>query len=201
MASFESTIVPLLAAVLIGYVLGSLPLAALVSRRRGVDIFSTGTRLAGAANVARNVGNWHGLAVFAGDAAKGMLAVMTAHRLGLEGGVVLLPAMAALAGHWRSVFTRFRGGDGMSALVGITIAMLPVYSILSLVTGGVVAMIARGTGRQPTLWGGIAAYSFLLLRTPISQENTVVVVGIVALASLVLLHGVVGHRRRRVISE
>lgn len=183
-------------AVLTGYLLGSIPVAALVSRRRGVDIFAAGTGLAGAANVFRNVGHLHGAAVCLGDMAKGALAVMAAHRLGIEGELVLLPAMAALAGHWRSVFTRFRGGDGLSTLVGITVALLPIYSLLSMVTGGIVALIARGTGHHPTLWGGTAGYGFLLLRFPMSQEDIAMVSGVVLLALLVLAHGVIGHRRR-----
>ncbi len=183
-------------AVLVGYVLGSIPVAALVSRRRGVDIFTAGTGLAGAANVFRNVGRFHGTFVFWGDATKGVFAVVAAHRLGLQGEIVLLPAMAALAGHWRSVFTRFRGGDGLSTLLGITIAMFPVWGILTIVTGGLVALIARGMGHHPTLWGGTAGYSFLLLRAPMSGENIVVIIGVVAMAIVVLTHGVIGHRRR-----
>jgi acyl-phosphate glycerol 3-phosphate acyltransferase len=201
MAIFETTILPVLGLAFMGYVLGSIPVAAIVSRTRGVDIFSTGTRLAGAANVARNVGNWHGVAVFAGDAGKGILTVMMAIRLGAEGSMILVPATAALAGHWKSVFTRFRGGDGLSTLVGITVAALPAYSIVVVVTGGVVALIARRTGHPPTLWGGIAAYSFLLIRAPISQDNTFIDLGIVCLALMVLIHGLVGHRRRRLESD
>ena len=187
----------LLLAILIGYLLGSIPVAVLVSRRHGVDIFSAGTGLAGAANVSRTVGRWNGMAVAWIDAAKGILAVMAAHRLGIQGEMILLPAMAALAGHWRSVFTRFRGGDGLATLVGITVAVLPIYGTLVVVTGGLVSVIARGTGHHPTLWGGTAGYSVLLLRSPLSGENTIVVLGIVTLALMVLIHGVVGHRRRR----
>ena len=186
----------LLFAILLGYLLGSIPVAVLVSRRQGVDIFSAGTGLAGAANVSRTVGRWHGFAVAMIDAAKGMLAVTVAHRLGIQGDLVLLPAMAALAGHWRSIFTRFRGGDGLAILVGITIAVFPVYSILVVLTGGIVSVIARGMSHHPTLWGGTAGYSVLLVQSPPSGENAVVVLGIVTLALLVLIHGVVGHRRR-----
>ena len=196
MTASASTVYPLLLAVLTGYLLGSIPMAAWVSRLRGVDIFSTGTGLAGAANVSRSVGRWPGGVVLVGDAAKGMLTVVAAYRLGLEGGLVLLPAMAALAGHCRSVFTRFRGGDGLSTLVGITLVVLPMYSLLSLVTGGIVALIARGTGHHPTLWGGTAGYGFLLLRIPMSEENSALVLGVALMALMVLAHGVVGHRRR-----
>jgi len=167
-----------------------------MSRTRGVDIFSTGTGLAGAANVYRSVGPWTGGLVFVGDTTKGMLTIMAASRLGLEGGVILVPAMAALAGHWRSVFTRFRGGDGLSTLMGITITLFPGYSLLAFATGGIVALIARGTGHHPTLWGGTAGYGFFLFRSPVSEENIVLVLGVVLLALMVLAHGVLTHRQR-----
>ena len=191
----------ILALALIGYLLGSIPVAVLMSRIRGIDIFSTGTGLAGAANVARSVGNWSGMVVFAGDTGKGILTIMVATRLGAEGTMVLVPAAAALAGHWRSVFTRFRGGDGLSTLVGITVAALPVYGIVVAITGAIVALIARRTGHSPTLWGGIAAYSFVLLRAPFSPDNVFIEMGVVCLALMVLIHGLAGHRRRRLESK
>ena len=193
------TLIPsnLILAIIAGFLLGSIPLAMLLSRIQGVDIFSTGTGLAGAANVFRNVGPISGALVFVGDTAKGVLAVTLAYRLGLEGEVVLLPALATLLGHWRSVFSKFRGGDGLSTLVGITIAMVPVYGVLAGLTGGTVALIARATGHHASLWGGTAGYGFLLVRAPVASVGTSVVLGVVLLAILVLAHGFVGHRRRR----
>ena len=49
-------ILNLILAGVIAYIFGALPLADRVSRRRGVDVFSSGTGLAGATNVRRNVG-------------------------------------------------------------------------------------------------------------------------------------------------
>jgi glycerol-3-phosphate acyltransferase PlsY len=196
-----NTVPLILALTLIGYLLGSIPVASIMSRIRGIDIFSTGTGLAGAANVARSVGNWSGVAVFVGDTGKGILTIMVANRLGAEGSMVLVPAAAALAGHWRSVFTKFRGGDGLSTLIGITVTALPAYGILVVVTGVIVALIARRTGTSPTLWGGIAAYSFLLLHAPFSQDNIFIDFGVVCLALMVLIYGSVGHRRRRLASK
>ena len=112
MMSLES----LLLAIAVGYLLGAVPVAALVSRSRGVDIFAAGTRWAGAANVFRQVGHKAGIIVFLGDFAKGALVIIIATRLGLEAHMLLLPAMLALVGHWRSVFTRFKGGDGILRL-------------------------------------------------------------------------------------
>ena len=64
-------IVQLIVSCAIGYLLGALPFAQLVSRRiEGVDIYSTGTTLGGTANVFWNVGRRSGLLVFAGDVGK-----------------------------------------------------------------------------------------------------------------------------------
>lgn len=186
----------LVLSVLIGYLLGSIPIAVLVSRLRRVDIFTTGSGLAGAANVFRNVGHFHGILVFSGDIAKGVLAVMISYQLGLEGPWILLPAVATLIGHWRSVFTGFRGGDGLSTLLGITLAIMPVYGVIGLAIGAAVAFIARRTGHHASLWGGGAAYGWLLvLGITASGENAALLLGVVLLAFLVLTHGVVGHHR------
>ena len=195
--SNEQSVYMLILATLIGYMLGSVPVAVLISRIRSVNILSTGTQLAGAANVYRNVGAVEGLAVFAGDTAKGALTIIAAHQLRIEGATMLLPAFAALSGHWWPVFARFRGGDGLSTVVGITFALLTIYSLPSMLTGGIVAAIARGTGHHASLWGGSAGYGLLLLRSPMSQENNVMVIGVVVLAIMVLIHAVRGHRRRR----
>jgi len=188
--------VRLMISVFIGYLLGSIPIAVLVSRRRQMDIFATGSGLAGAANVFRNVGHFHGILVFSGDIAKGVLAMMIPYHLGLEGAWILIPAAATLTGHWRSVFTGFRGGDGLSTLVGITLAIMPVYGLISLAIGAIVAFIARWTGHHASLWGGGVAYGFLLvLGITASGENAILLLGVVLLALLVLTHGVVGHHR------
>ena len=182
--------------ILAAYLIGSIPIAALVSRVRGVDIFSTGTGLAGAANVLRNVGYVEGLVVFTGDALKGILAIVVASWLGISGEAILIPALATLAGHWKPFLTKFRGGDGLSPLVGITIAVVPLFGLLAVVTGGAVAGIANLAGRHASVWGGIAGYGFLLVQAPFTQVDITTVLGIVALALAVMTHGIIGHRRR-----
>ncbi|MBI4312299.1 MAG: glycerol-3-phosphate acyltransferase [Chloroflexi bacterium] len=195
----SDTIQALLLVTVISYFLGAFPSAAIVGRLRGVDVFSVGTGSAGAANVFRQVGPTEGFIVLLVDAAKGALAIGLSYRLGLTGEGVLLPALAAVAGHWRSVFTRFKGGDGVSTLVGITLAVFPVYGLASVIAAVAVGTVALLLNKPvPTMWGGIAGYGFLLLRLPVSNENTVVVFGIVSLALMVFAHGYIGHRRRAV---
>ena len=186
--------------ILLGYLLGSIPVATLVSRRRSIDIFSAGTGLPGAANVFRQVGHKLGVLVSAGDAAKGALAMVVASRLGMEGTWLLLPATAAIGGHWNSIFNRFRGGDGLATLIGITVVAVPLYGLIAIIVGGVVGLLFHGNA-HPSLRGGFAGYGFLLARTVYLQEDIVITSGIVILGLMVLAHAVIGHRRRRLEPE
>jgi acyl-phosphate glycerol 3-phosphate acyltransferase len=191
------TLLNLLIAVLIGYLLGTIPVAALVSRYRGVDIFSTGTGLAGAGNVFHNVGHKEGLAVFVGDFAKGGLAIIIAYRLGLVDHMALPAAAAVVLGHWHSPFTGFRGGDGLSSLSGVSLVLLPTTTLLSVAFATIVFIVARRTDYHPTLWSSAAGYGFLFWRATTSDASLAVALGIAALSLLVIGHAVLGHRRQR----
>lgn len=180
--------------------LGALPLADQISRRHGVDIFSVGTGLAGSSNVRQSVGPLPGLVVVLGDFGKGVLAVRMAGILGVEGPWVLLPAFATIAGHWRSVFSRFRGGDSLAVLGGLIVAMFPVLGIISACVATVVAM---GAQRLPytSLLGIVFGYLTLAILSVAYGEDIAQVVGAGGLTGLVLAHALLGHRRRRHASD
>ncbi len=99
-------------AIAVGYFLGAIPFAQIASRLRGIDVFTTGSTLAGTANVFFNVGHRTGALVLIGDVAKGSAAVFSAWALGVPPALILVAGGAAVVGHWKSVFTRFKGGDG-----------------------------------------------------------------------------------------
>lgn len=178
-----------------GYILGSLPFAYLVGRLARVDVFSTGTGLAGAANVYRNVGHISAVAVAIGDLAKGVSVVIVADRLGVEGAWLFIPTAAAIVGHWYSMFTRFRGGDGLLTLVGITVLAVPIYSLIAVGFGIFVGLRFRQQS-HPTLYGGIACYGLLLALALLHRADTAITSGIVTLALAVLAHAVVSHVHR-----
>lgn len=187
-----------------GYLLGSLPLAYLISRRHsGTDIFEVGTGLPGASNVMRNVGMVPAVMVFAGDMAKGTLAILLARVMGVESPWLLLPAAAAVAGHWKSMFTGFRGGDGLVTLGGAIIALFPVYGLISI---AVALAVALGGQKMPytSLANVIVGYSVLAGLVVYDPFDTVrysdtapLVFGIGGLCGLVLARAALGHRRRR----
>ena len=185
----------LLAAILVGYLLGSVPFAHIAARLRGRDIFSTGSRMAGTANVFWNIGRRTGTLVFVGDVAKGSAAVIIAELLEVPSHLVLLVGGAAILGHWKSVFVGFRGGDGMATLMGMTMAMEPRLAPLGIVTGfAVILLLRRSTHRSA--WGIAACFAVLLALSLYYQMERGLVLGLTFLASLVLTRNAFTKRRR-----
>ena len=121
--------------VLGAYLLGSIPAAFIVSKRKGIDIFQIGTRSAGTANVFRNIGKTKGVLVMMIDIAKGGLAVAIPIYLNLPDAIALSSAYAAILGHWHSVFTKFQGGDGMASMIGIITMLVPSIAVVSMLLG------------------------------------------------------------------
>lgn len=119
------------AAVLLGYLLGSLPTAYLVAQRVGgafSDVRLAGDGNAGAANIGRLLGTRWGIFVGTVDIVKGFVAVLLINALTNSwdtiSGVGLLGGVAAMVGHIWPVWLRFRGGRGAATALGVTAAVL-----------------------------------------------------------------------------
>lgn len=185
---------------LIGYIFGALPIAAWVSRRRGVDIFSVGTGLPGASNVRRQVGKAPGGLVLVGDMAKGAIAVIAAGRMGVEGLWLLAPCFAIVVGHWRSIFTGFRGGDGLSPLGGAILVMFPPFTGFVAVAVGSLVMLGGQRLPYSSLLGVVVAVAALIGFTMSGafgeSHEPAMAAGIGVIAGLVLVHASLGHYRR-----
>ena len=122
-----------LAALAIGYLLGSIPFGVILTRLAGAgDLRAIGSGNIGATNVLRTGRKGLAAATLLLDAAKGWAAVMLVARL-LPGQEPLAAATAFL-GHCYPLWLRFRGGKGVATLLGIVLALLPwaalVYAIV-----------------------------------------------------------------------
>lgn len=192
------TLADLVLAASVAFFLGSIPTAWLVARSRGVRIFAVGTHQAGATNVYHEVGR--AAAVFVGlvDAAKGGLAIMIAVWAGLEGSWLLLPAVAAIMGHWNSPMTRFRGGDGVATAVGVMITISPVGTVVPILVGGLVATALKNRVAHPSAWGGIAGFATLNVLAAVTGTgmSAATVAGMTLIAASIFLHSYVYHRRQ-----
>lgn len=99
-----------------GYLLGSIPLAWIVTRlATGKDLRSLGSGNVGVMNVALNVTRWAGLIVFLGEAAKGLLAVLLARRVSDSPLAIGITVLATVIGTRWMVWLGFAGGRGNTA--------------------------------------------------------------------------------------
>lgn len=116
-------------AIIIGYLLGSIPSAYIATRlATGKDIRGMGGGNVGGLNVRREVGAWPALAVGITDLAKGAAAVAIAYwLLDVPPLFVLLAGLAAVIGHNWMVWLKFSGGKGMATTLGALCVLLPVY--------------------------------------------------------------------------
>ena len=120
-------VVSVIAMIAGGYLLGSIPSSYLVGRlAKGVDIREHGTRNVGSSNLSAQVGAWWAVPVVPFDTlVKGTVPVLIASEkvLGLGLGVEVAAGIAGIAGHNWSVFSGFRGGRGMTTVLGATGAL------------------------------------------------------------------------------
>ena len=131
-------------AVLCGYLLGSLPFGYwLVRAFRGEDIRTRGSGNVGATNVFRVYGRRLGVAVALLDVGKGFAAAL----LGLWAGGALIGVLAgaaAMVGHARPVFLRFRKGGKMVATAGgAAFALAPLAALSCVAVWLVVFVLTR----------------------------------------------------------
>jgi glycerol-3-phosphate acyltransferase PlsY len=128
-------------AAVLGYLLGSVPVALLVARRHGVDLRRTGDGNPGAWNALEQLGGRRAAPAFLGDGAKGLVAGLAGHLLAGWWGAFAGVA-GAMVGHAFPVFARFRGGKAVMTFVGGGFALSPVAASICLALCAVVSATA-----------------------------------------------------------
>jgi glycerol-3-phosphate acyltransferase PlsY len=116
-------------AIIIGYLLGTLPTAYVVTRLWAKrDIRALGGGNVGFMNVFREVGIAPALVVVFIDIAKGVAAIAIAKwGLNTSDAFVLLAGLAAVIGHNWMPWLKFTGGKGMATAIGIIITLFLAY--------------------------------------------------------------------------
>jgi glycerol-3-phosphate acyltransferase PlsY len=140
----------LLALMVLGYLVGSIPSGLLVARALGgPDPRRQGSGNLGTANVYRLLGRKAGALTLLGDAAKGALPValarMTLTSLGAwqEAGVALVAA-AAVTGHVFPLYLGFKGGKAVATTFGVVSVLAP-WAALNLVAVYILALYQTRT--------------------------------------------------------
>jgi glycerol-3-phosphate acyltransferase PlsY len=122
-----------LAALVVGYLVGSIPFGLLLTRAAGLgDIRAIGSGNIGATNVLRTGRKSLAAATLALDLLKGTAAVFTAYAF--APGAAIVAGFGAFVGHIFPVWLGFRGGKGVATYLGVLAALAwPAAVVFALV--------------------------------------------------------------------
>jgi glycerol-3-phosphate acyltransferase PlsY len=117
-------------ALVIGYLLGSIPFGLVLTRLAGTqDLRTIGSGNIGATNVLRTGRKGLAAATLIFDALKGTAAVLVGGYLGGPD-AAMLGGLGAFLGHLFPVWLKFRGGKGVAVYIGILIGLIWPAAIL-----------------------------------------------------------------------
>lgn len=154
----------LVVALIVGsYLLGSVPVGALVARRvGGPDLRTVGSGRTGGTNALRALGRKWAAVVVLGDLLKGAVPVLIGRAVTGDPLVEVLCGAAAVAGAIWSVFAGFRSGRGVGTGVGTMLVIQPIAVILATPVFVAVILITRYVSLG-SLLGSAAMFPAMLL--------------------------------------
>lgn len=122
---------------LMGYLLGSISPAALISKIKKINLRQSGTGNLGATNTTLVFGKKFGAMVMTFDIFKSALAVIIAKLIFSEVGTLagLIAGAAAVIGHMFPFYMKFKGGKGLAAYGGMVLAFDPLIFLILLCLG------------------------------------------------------------------
>jgi acyl phosphate:glycerol-3-phosphate acyltransferase len=132
-----------IAAIIVGYVAGSIPFGLLLTRAAGLaDLRQLGSGNIGATNVLRTGSKPVAAATLLCDMLKGTFSVVALYYWGGEG-AGLLAGLAAVAGHIFPVWLRFHGGKGVATFLGVLLGLNWLYGLAFIAIWLAVAALSR----------------------------------------------------------
>jgi glycerol-3-phosphate acyltransferase PlsY len=167
-------------ALLLGYALGSIPFAFIVTKLFGLgDIRQVGSGNVGATNVLRTGNKLAAALTFIGDVGKGVVAVLVAKNWGDS--TAMAAALGAFTGHIFPVWLNFKGGKGIATCAGILAALVPMVALCSAATWLATAVITRISSLSALVTAALAPFYMLIFGT------TTFAIGTTVLAALVFV--------------
>jgi glycerol-3-phosphate acyltransferase PlsY len=153
----------------IAYLLGSIPSAFVVAKYYGkIDIRDEPDGRISAAAVHRRVGLLAFLMVVTMDIGKAALAVLTAQWLNAEPLVVMLAGVVAIAAHQWSMFLKFQGGLGSTAMGGVLVCVATVPTVI----GALIASLVVYKTKKSTVSFAVGILTIVILLFAMQWSKT-----------------------------
>ncbi len=134
-----------LAAAVIGYLAGAIPVGYLVGRIRGVDVRAYGSGRTGMSNVWRILGIRAAAFTVLGDGLKAFLAVLLVRLAFGDPWMEAVTGLACLVGHNRSAFIGLEGGAGVICHLGVMMLLAPEAFLVIVIIAVLIIYFTRYT--------------------------------------------------------
>ncbi|MFT6559700.1 glycerol-3-phosphate 1-O-acyltransferase PlsY [Sneathiella sp.] len=159
---------PFLAAIVIGYIFGSIPFGLVLTKMAGLgDIRKIGSGNIGTTNVLRTGNKGLALATLLLDGGKGAVVVLIAN-IYLTQDYAVLAGGAAFLGHLFPVWLKFKGGKGVATFIGVMLAISWPAGIAVALTWLLVAFAMRYSSLSALVSAALApVYIYALSQTPL----------------------------------
>jgi glycerol-3-phosphate acyltransferase PlsY len=177
------TVGTILAVLVLGYLIGSIPTALIFGRLHGMDIRQYGSHNAGGTNVGRVIGKREGITVMAIDILKCYLPclavklIVTYTRIPVvsyprwDELLVNLCGLAIALGHTFPVYAHFKGGKAVACFAGYMLFVAPIIAFL----GAAVFFLTLGLSKRVSLSSILGVPScFLLSFIPMALDLTII---------------------------
>jgi len=166
------------AALVGGYLLGSIPFAFVITQAFGLgDIREIGSKSVGATNVLRTGNRLAAALTLLGDTGKGVVAVLIARQFGDV--PAMIAALGAFTGHIFPVWLNFKGGKGVATCAGIIFALTWKVGLLLLATWLVVAFVSRISSLAALVAAAVSPVFMWFFATPAYAAGTAILAALV----------------------
>jgi glycerol-3-phosphate acyltransferase PlsY len=175
--SDEANLLHLLAALIFGYLLGSIPFGLIFTRMAGLgDVRKIGSGNIGATNVLRTGRKGLAAATLVGDALKGTAAVLIAAQWGPQFATVA--ALGAFMGHLFPVWLKFKGGKGVATFIGVLIGLKPLAALIFVLIWIGIAFATRYSSLSALVASAATPVVLWLLGEPGMAGTTIILVAL-----------------------
>ena len=177
-----------IAVIAASYAIGTIPVAYLAARARGIDLRDVGSGNPGASNIGETVSKNLMVPVGIAQIAQGLAGPMLARAANQPEGVQAAAGLAAIAAHDWNPWLRWQGGRGVGPAIGFLLAMSPRDALPTFVAVAVTGVPFKASA-QSIAAGLVAAPVAAALR----GAKPATVLGCAAAAALVLLKRVLAN--------
>jgi len=151
-----------LAALALGYLLGSIPVGLILTKFAGAgDVRAIGSGNIGATNVLRTGRKDLAAATLLLDAFKGTVAVLIAAQFSRE--AAILAALGAFIGHLHPVWLKFKGGKGVATFLGCLLGLHWPAALVFIAAWLLTAVVTRFSSAAALVASLAAPVALLLL--------------------------------------